>query len=270
MVNCRVRWGRGLEVPAIAVLLEKRPDGVAWVTLNRPRALNALDSVAKDELAAIWVEVAADRAVRAVLVHGAGSRAFCAGSDIKEMDAAGRTVSTDALLRAIPGGAAPLDKPIIAALHGYCIGMGLTLALHCDLRLAAPDTVLGFPETRHGMISGVSAMRLPQVIPTARALELLLLGQTITAAEAERIGLVNRVVADDVLAEAARWAQLAARNSPVATQATKHLALLPARRLIAAEIAAIDAARRQVEESADFREGARAFAERRPPAFEGL
>ena len=119
------------------------------------------------------------------------------------------------------------------------------------------------------MISGVSAMRLPQVIPTARALELLLLGQTITAAEAERIGLVNRVVADDVLAEAARWAQLAARNSPVATQATKHLALLPARRLVEAEIAAIDAARRRVEESADFREGA-AFAERRPPAFEGL
>jgi enoyl-CoA hydratase/carnithine racemase len=236
------------------------------VTLNRPEALNALDSVAKDELAAIWEDVAADSQVRAVLVHGAGPRAFCAGSDIKEMDQSGRSVSTEALLRAIPGGSAPVDKPIVAALHGYCIGMGLTLALHCDLRLAAPDTVLGFPEVRHGMISGVSAMRLPQVIPTARALELLLLGQTITAAEAERMGLVNRVV-DDALAEAERWAQLAARNSPVATQATKHLALLPSRRLVEAEVAAIDAARRQVEESADFREGARAFAERRPPEF---
>ncbi len=253
----------------IAVLYDKRPDGVAWVTLNRPHALNALDSVAKEELAAIWQDAAADAAVRAVLVHGAGPRAFCAGSDMKEMDQAGRTVSTEALLRAIPGGSAPLDKPVIAALHGYCIGMGLTLALHCDLRLAAPDTVLGFPEVAHGMISGVSAMRLPQVIPTARALELLLLGQTITAAEAERMGLVNRVVGTDVLAEAERWAQLAARNSPVATQATKRLALLPARRLLEAEVAAIDAARRQVEESADFREGARAFAERRPPSFRG-
>src|SRR3954469_8305787 len=267
MTDCRVGWGRDQEVPAIAVLFDKRPDGVAWVTLNRPQALNALDSVAKDELAAIWVEVAADRAVRAVLVHGAGSRAFCAGSDIKEMDAAGRTVSTDALLRAIPGGAAPLDKPIIAALHGYCIGMGLTLALHCDLRLAAPDTVLGFPEVRHGMISGVSAMRLPQVIPTAHALELMLLGDTITAADALRIGLVNRVV-DDVLGEAERWAARLAQNSPVATQATKRLALLPAQRLVAAEVAAIDAARRQVEESADFHEGARAFAERRAPVFQ--
>ena len=253
----------------IAVLYDKRPDGVARVTLNRPQALNALDSVAKQELAAIWEDVAAEATVRAVLVHGAGPRAFCAGSDMKEMDESGRTVSTDVLLRSIPGGSAPLDKPVIAALHGYCIGMGLTLALHCDLRLAAPDTVLGFPEVAHGMISGVSAMRLPQVIPAARALELLLLGQTITAAEAERMGLVNRVVEDDVLAEAERWAQLAARNSPVATQATKHLALLPARRLLEAEIAAIDAARRRVEESVDFREGARAFAERRPPEFEG-
>ena len=90
--------------------------------------------------------------------------------------APGAWSSTETLLRAIPGVGVPLVKPVIAALHGYCIGMGMTLALHCDLRLAAKNAVLGYPEVQHGMISAVSALHLPQVIPSAQALEMLLVG----------------------------------------------------------------------------------------------
>ena len=154
----------------MSVLLEKRRNGVAIVTLNRPQVLNALDVPAKERLAEIWQEIADDADVRVAVLAGAGAKAFCAGSDIKEINRTGRMVSTDTLLRAIPGVGIPLMKPVIAALHGYCIGMGMTLALHCDLRLAAKDAVLGYPEVRHGMISAVSAMHLAQVIPSVRSI----------------------------------------------------------------------------------------------------
>src|SRR5882757_5877344 len=161
----------------MSVLLDKRTNGVAIVTLDRPQVLNALDVPAKEQLGAIWREISDDPAVRVAILRGAGGKAFCAGSDIKEINRTGRMVSTDTLLRAIPGIGVPLMKPVIAALHGYCIGMGMTLALHCDLRLAARDTVLGYPEVRHGMISAVSALHLPQIIPSAQAMEMLLIGR---------------------------------------------------------------------------------------------
>ena len=152
-----------------SILLEKRSNGVAVITLNRPHVLNALDVPAKERLGAIWQEIADDRAVHVAVITGAGGKAFCAGSDIKEINRTGRMVTTETLMRAIPGEGVALDKPVIAALNGYCVGMGMTLALHCDLRVAARDTVLGYPEVRHGMISAVSALRLPQVTPRPRA-----------------------------------------------------------------------------------------------------
>jgi enoyl-CoA hydratase/carnithine racemase len=240
--------------------LEKRANGVAIVTLNRPQVLNALDVPAKERLAAIWQEIADDPAVRVAVLTGAGDKAFCAGSDIKEINRTGRMVTTDTLLRAIPGVGIPLMKPVIAALHGYCIGMGMTLALHCDLRLAAKKTVLGYPEVRHGMISAVSAIRLPQVIPHAHALEMLLLARNISAEEALRIGLLNAVV-DDVRAEAEAWAATIAGYSPTAVQATKRLAMF-SRRSLDAERAEIEAVRAVVESRDDFKEGAATFTNR--------
>src|SRR6266567_777716 len=174
----------------MSVLLDKRTNGVAIVTLNRPHVLNALDVPAKERLGAIWQEIADDARVRVAVLTGAGARAFCAGSDIKEIHRTGRMVDTDTLMRAIPGAGIELAKPVIAALHGYCIGMGMTLALHCDLRIAEKDTVLGYPEVKHGMISAVSAMHLGQLIPSARALEMLLLARNISADEAMRMGLL--------------------------------------------------------------------------------
>jgi enoyl-CoA hydratase len=244
----------------MSIVLEKRPNGVAIVTLNRPQVLNALDVPAKERLASIWREIADDAGVRAVVLAGAGEKAFCAGSDIKEINRTGRMVTTDTLLCAIPGVGIPLFKPVIAALHGYCIGMGMTLALHCDLRLAASDTVLGYPEVRHGMISAVSALRLPRVIPSALSLEMLLLARNISAEEARRWGLVNAVV-EDVGAQAERWAATIAGYSPAAVQATKRLAMF-GRRMAQAERAEIEAVRASIETHDDYKEGAAAFASR--------
>ena len=242
------------------VVLEKRSNGVAVVTIDRPQALNALDVPAKERLGAIWQDISDDGSVRAVVLTGAGEKAFCAGSDIKEINATGRMATTETLLRAIPGATIPLAKPVIAALHGYCIGMGMTLALHCDLRIAARNTVLGYPEVRHGMISAVSALRLPQVIPSAQALEMLLLARNITAEEGLRFGLLNAVV-DEPKAEAQRWASIIAGYSPAAVQATKRLAIF-AQRLTAAERSEVEAARAAVESHEDYKQGAAAFAAR--------
>jgi enoyl-CoA hydratase/carnithine racemase len=244
----------------MSVVLEKRADGVAVVTLDRPHALNALDVPAKEMLGHIWREVADDAAVRVIVLTGAGERAFCAGSDIKEINRTGRMVTTDILLRAIPGAGVPLLKPVIAALHGYCVGFGMTLALHCDLRLAAPDTVLGYPEVKHGMISAVSAIRLSQVIPSALAAEMMLLARNISAEEAYRFGLVNKVV-NDVRAEADKWAVTIAGYSPAAVQATKRLSLF-SRGTADAERAEIEAVRAWIETHDDYKQGAAAFAGR--------
>jgi enoyl-CoA hydratase/carnithine racemase len=244
----------------MSVLLEKRRDGVAVVTLDRPQVLNALDVPAKERLGAIWQEIADDAAVRVAVLIGAGPKAFCAGSDIKEISRTGRMVPTDTLLRAIPGVGIPLHKPVIGALHGYCVGFGMTLALHCDLRLAAKSAVLGFPEVKHGMISAVSAMRLPQVIPAARALEMLLVARNISADEALQFGLLNAIV-DDVQAEALAWAERIAAYPPAAVQATKRLAMFP-RQPTDAERKEIEAVRALVEARDDFKEGVSAFAKR--------
>ena len=244
----------------MSVLLEKRANGVAVVTINRPHAMNSLDVPAKEKFGEIWQEIASDPQVRVAILTGAGEKAFCAGSDIKEIARTGSMATTETLMRALPGVGIPLDKPVIAAIHGFCVGMGMTLALHCDLRLAAKNAVLGYPEVKHGMISGVSAMRLPQVIPQAKALEMMLLARNITADEAARIGLVN-VVVDDVQAEALKWAETIASYSPVAVQATKRLALFP-QRLTEAEQKEIAAMRDLVESKDDFKQGASAFTKR--------
>lgn len=244
----------------MSILLDKRANGVAIVTINRPQVLNALDVPAKERLAEIWREISEDSSVRVAVLTGAGEKAFCAGSDIKEINRTGQMVSTETLLRAIPGVGIPLVKPVIAALHGYCIGMGMTLALHCDLRIAARSAVIGWPEVKHGMISAVSAIRLPQVIPSACALELLLLGRNISADEGLRMGLVNAVV-DDVHAEAAAWAATIAGYPPAAVQATKRLSLF-SRRALEAERAEIETVRGLVEARDDYKQGAATFVSR--------
>ncbi len=232
---------------------EMAADGIMVVTLNRPDRLNALDVPSKEQLADVWREAAADPQVRVIILRGAGERAFCAGSDIKEIQRTGTMVSTATLMQAIPGVGTALDKPVIAALHGFTIGFGLTLAIHCDFRIAAAGTRLGFPEVQHGMISGISAITLPGIVGEPTALDLMLSGRMIDASEALACGLVHRIVAEPY-EETLALAQTLARNSPKAVALTKRLVLADRSRQIRAFAADVDRARTEVTESAEYRD----------------
>jgi len=237
----------------MSVLQEVTQDGIMVLTLNRPEKLNALDTPSKQQLGDLWDRAARDPDIRVIILRGAGKKAFCAGSDIKEIRRTGQMVSTETLMRAIPSVGIALNKPTIAALHGFTIGMGLTLAIHCDFRIATPDTRLGFPEVQHGMISGISAITLPGLVGEAAALDLMLSGRVINADEAHRHGLVNSL-ADDSYAQALSLAKLLAANSLRVTELTKELVLSDRRNRIHQFAAEVDRARNNVTDSTEYRE----------------
>jgi enoyl-CoA hydratase len=226
-------------------------DGVTIVTLNRPHVLNALDVPSKERLGEVWSEAAASPKTKVLLLHGAGEKGFSAGSDIKEIRRTGKMVTTETLMRAIPGVGVTLEKPVIAALHGFTVGFGLTLAIHCDFRIAAPTSRMGFPEVQHGMLSGISAITLPGIVGEPNALDLMLTGRMIDGNEALAMGLVNRL-AEDPYAEALTLARLVASNSTHAVQLTKRLVLHNRRQRIADAAALVDAARLEVTRSQEF------------------
>ena len=237
----------------MSILHEMISDGIMVVTLNRPDKLNALDVPSKERLANVWSDAATDPQIRVIVLRGAGEKAFCSGSDVKEIQRTGAMVTTDTLMRAIPGVGIELNKPVIAALHGFTIGMGLTLAIHCDFRIAAVGSRLGFPEVQHGMISGISAITLPRIVGESVALDLMLTGRLIDASEALACGLVHGVVPDSYEA-ALSFAQILSRNSPKAVALTKQLVLADRRKRILEFAAQVDRARSQVTGSPEYRD----------------
>ena len=237
----------------MSILHEMISDGIMVVTLNRPDKLNALDVPSKERLANIWSDAATDPQIRVIVLRGAGEKAFCSGSDVKEIQRTGTMVATDTLMRAIPGVGIELNKPVIAALHGFTIGMGLTLAIHCDFRVAAVGSRLGYPEVQHGMISGISAITLPGIVGEPVALDLMLSGRLIDASEALAIGLVHRVAPDSYEA-ALSIARTLLRNSPKAVALTKQLVLADRRKRILEFAAQVDRARSQVTGSPEYRD----------------
>lgn len=220
-------------------------DGVLQVTLNRPERLNALDGQAKHELAGVWERARDDQAVRAIVLRGAGERAFCAGSDLKEIEATGEAVPSELLARALPGVGLELNKPVVAALHGHTLGLGISLAIHCDFRIAHPDTRFSFPEVRHGMLSGFSAITLPTLIGEAAALDIMLSARSFDAEEALRLGLINRIAEDPHSAALELAAQLAG-HSAKAMEWTKALLLAQRKRHLTTHMALVDQARQDV------------------------
>ena len=237
----------------MSILHEMISDGILVVTLNRPDKLNALDVPSKERLANVWNDAASDQQIRVIVLRGAGEKAFCSGSDVKEIQRTGAMVTTDTLMAAIPGVGIELNKPVIAALHGFTIGMGLTLAIHCDFRVAAVGSRLGFPEVQHGMISGISAITLPGIVGEPVALDLMLSGRLIDASEALAIGLVHRVAPDSYEA-ALSIARTLLRNSPKAVALTKQLVLADRRKRILEFAAQVDRARSQVTGSPEYRD----------------
>ena len=254
------------------ITVDKSNDGIARIGLNRPERLNALGVDMVDALQAAIAEAVAGHA-RVILVRGSG-RAFCAGADLKErrtMEEAARVQHNRAINAAVDAlAAAPM--PTIAVINGLALGGGCEIAIACDLRIAAEDAQIGLTEARIGAIPGAGGtQRLPRLIGAARALEMILTGEPVTAKRAAEIGLVNAVVAGDALdAHAERIAGVIASRSPSGAQTAKRLIHDGLEKTLTEGIALERAALKDILASADYAEGLAAFAEKRAPRFSGV
>jgi enoyl-CoA hydratase len=251
----------------------ERDGAVTVIILNRPKVLNALNAQTLDELTAAFDAVAADPEVRAVILTGAGDKSFVAGADINELAVQTPVGGRDHARRGqrLFDRIERLGKPVIAAVNGFALGGGCELAMACTMRLAADTARFGQPEINLGIIPGYAgSQRLPRLVGRGRAQELLLTGDMISADEAFRIGLANRVVpAAQLMEEARKLAQKLAAKAPVAV-----------RYILDAVASGADMAFAEAEDheatlfglvstTDDMREGTRAFLEKRKPAFTG-
>lgn len=183
-------------------LLTENRDGVLWITLNRPDKLNALNGATVTELDHAVAAASGDDTVHAVVVTGAGEKAFVAGADISELNTLGPVEAKEFALRgqAVFRSIEHLTKPVVAAVNGFALGGGCELAMSCHLRVASSNAIFGQPEVKLGLIPGYAGtQRLPRLVGRGRALELLLTGRNVGAEEAEKIGLVNSVCEPDEL-----------------------------------------------------------------------
>ena len=254
-------------------LLLERDGAVATITINRPKVLNALNTATIDELRRAILELKADAGIRAVILTGAGEKSFVAGADINELAVQTPTGGREHALAGqhVFDLIENIGKPVIAAINGFALGGGCELAMACTLRLAADTARLGQPEISLGLIPGYAGtQRLPRLVGRGRAMEMILTGAPVSADEAWRIGLVNRVVpAADLLAEASKLATQLAASAPIAM-----------RYIINAinkgcEMPFADACQYEatlfglVASTEDMREGTKAFLEKRKPTFRG-
>jgi enoyl-CoA hydratase len=254
-------------------LLRETREGVAWVTVNRPDKLNALNDRLMDELSAAFEALETDDAVRGVVLTGSGEKAFVAGADIGELarqtpvQGQDRSRRGQRVLDRIEG----LGKPVIAAINGFALGGGCELALACHVRVAAEGARLGTPEVKLGIMCGYGGtQRLARLVGRGRALELLLTGEMIDAQEALRIGLVNRVVPRErLLAESEALLRKMLANGPLSLRFTLD-AVSRGLEMPAAEAMAFEATLfGLICTTEDMKEGTRAFLEKRPPKFQG-
>jgi enoyl-CoA hydratase len=250
-----------------------REEGIAVLTVNRPEALNALDSATLTDLRDRLREVAEDAAVRVVVLTGAGDKAFVAGADIKYMSGldVGEAREWGALGQEAGNLLETMPKPTIAAVNGFALGGGCELALACDFRYAARTAKLGQPEVNLGIIPGWGGtQRLARTVGIGTAKELVLTGRMVDADEAQRIGLVNAVFEPaELIAKALETARALAAKGPLALSAAKRTL----NRALAGDHA--ENLEREAEDfgelfaSADAKEGMTAFAEKREARFEG-
>jgi E-phenylitaconyl-CoA hydratase len=255
-------------------LTTERDRGVYWITLNRPESLNAINMEMHAALVDAWATFRTDPELRVAVLQGAGERAFCAGADLKERASSGDPRTRDVWEQAIPGSLGktpPIWKPIIASVHGYCLGGGFELALACDLRICSDDASMGLPEIKHGFFAGSGGtVRLARLAPFGVALELLMTGDSVNAETALRWGLANRVVPRAELRETvSSLAHRLAEGAPVALQAVKEIAFRAQDMSLGDALRLEGTLRALVGLTEDAQEGPRAFVEKRKPQFRG-
>lgn len=258
----------------MAIDFELDPFGIATITINRPERMNALDGEHYRSLSQIWARVRDDPAIRCAIVTGAGEKSFCAGADIKDVIGQKRALRDHWLTQQelLLNRGMEIWKPIIAAVNGFCLGGGMTLLLATDLRVTVPHAEFGLSEVKRGIIAGSGGtQRVMRQLPHAIAMQLLLTGRRIDAAQAERWGLVNAVVPPaELMATARAFAEEICANAPLAVEATKELALR-SRDLSLADGIRMEQMTSLVLErlSSDVQEGRAAFIEKRSPRFRG-
>jgi E-phenylitaconyl-CoA hydratase len=252
----------------MAILFEVQ-DGIARLTLNRPEVLNAMDPVTYDEVTGALRRIDADPEILAGIITGAGDRAFTAGADLKIMHTG--TVDLGEWRPWRPDRwdfGLPVGKPLIAAINGYALAGGLELALICDIRIASPNATFGTPEVKWNLLHGLGAYLLPRIVGLSHAMEMLLTGEFIDAATAERIGLVSRIVpAAELQAEADRLARVIAANGPMAVRMTKELVRTGLSAAPPEHFRLMHEYYSRVDATAEQAEGLTAFAEKRTPRY---
>jgi len=257
----------------MSIDFESLDGGIAVITINRPDKRNALDAEHYKALSEAWTRVRDDDAVRVAVITGAGDKAFSAGADLKSW--IGRKASMAELWMTQQGmllnRGLEVWKPVVCAVNGHCLAGGMTLMLATDIRVAADHATFALSEVKRGIIAANGGtQRLPQQLPYAIAMELLLTGDAIDAATAARWGLVNRVVpADQVMPTALELARRIAANAPLAVQAAKELALRGGDVPLAFGLRLEPFVQQQLQRSEDAAEGRQAFADKRPPKFTG-
>lgn len=249
-------------------------ENVVTLTLNRPEAMNAIDPELRAELRDAWEQIQRDDRIRAVILTGAGERAFCTGADLKKTmppkesfaELTFGRAESDHLLAGME-----LDKPIVCAINGMAMGGGLEIAMACDIRIASADAKFSLPEVRIGSMPGAGGTQnLTRLVGLSNSMLLLLTGDRIDAAEALRIGLVSRVLpAEDLMGGAREIASRIASNAPLSVRAIKRVAKdgldMPLQAAIRAERLAFGLLR----DTEDRIEGRKAFQEKRPPVYRG-
>jgi enoyl-CoA hydratase/carnithine racemase len=250
-------------------LLIDRREHISIFTLNRPEKMNSLGGTLSADLTQAMTEFDADPDQYVAIITGAGDRAFSAGADLNDLAArtASGTPSVGVSTVDLWGvGGSP--KPVIAAVNGLAVAGGLELSLNCDIRIAADSAWFGVFEVKRGIMAGIAVNLLARYMPLGDALYMLMTADRVTAAEALRLGLVQKVVpADELMAEALRVAEMIAANSQVAVQASKKVAYFWRNLAIRESLDYYQAVNQRLMLCDDVLEGPRAFAEKRKPEF---
>jgi len=250
-------------------LVVDKQDHVTILTINRPERLNALNSGVLTELTSALKDFEQDPSQYVVILTGAGDKAFCAGSDLKEMAADAASGGALPILTNVDiAGLAASEKVTIAAVNGLAIAAGLELSLCCDIRLASSNASFGSFEVKRGIVAGIAVHLLPRLMPIGAVMDLMLCGKELPAEEALRLGLVQQVVPRDQLLDVAlERADMVARNSQSAVRGTKQIIRFWRDSLMAEQQRYYQAVTHRVLLSGDVFEGPKAFVEKREPSF---